>query len=221
LARQPRMVFAGVPHHVTHRGNRRGDIFLERTDRDLYSSLLHTVFELNAVDVWAYCLMRNHVHLLLVPWRTESLGRAIKQAHSQYARIVNRRQNWTGHLFANRFYSTALDDAHLWQAARYIESNPVRAGLVARAEDFPWSSARAHVRGIPDPLLSSGRPFPGAIEDWSGWLSEGLPETVLERIRNNTQTGRVTGHLDLASSATAALRGPRPRGPAPMWKLRQ
>lgn len=220
MARQPRLVVAGVPHHVTHRGNRRGAIFLERGDQDLYCSLMRLLATRFGVQVWAYCLMPNHVHLLLVPPDTASLAIVINRAHSRYARIVNQRHDWTGHLFANRFYSSPLDETHLWYAAKYIELNPVRGGLVTRADQFPWSSAPAHIRGQPDPLLSPHRPFPGPVEDWGTWLASGLPDAAVERIRQNTRTGRPTGDSTFVDPLTAgprAVKTPRPRGPTPLW----
>jgi putative transposase len=98
-------------------------------------------------------------------------------------------------LWANRFYSCPLDDPHLWKAAKYVELNPVRAGLVAQAEDWPWSSARRHALGEPDELLSVQRPFPGAIEDWAGWLREGLSDEEVEMLRRHTRTGRPLGEI--------------------------
>jgi putative transposase len=107
--------------------------------------------------------------------------------------MVNRRNDWTGHLWANRFHSTLLDSAHLLRAARYVELNPVRAGLTKSAEDYPWSSARANVRGERDSLLSPRRPFPEAVGDWRAWLSQGIEDDELETLRVHTATGRPCG----------------------------
>jgi putative transposase len=148
------------------------------------------------------------------------MAKVINRTHSRYARIVNKRHDWTGHLFANRYYSTALDELQLWQAVKYIELNPVRAGLVARAEEFPWSSARAHALNHPDALLSPRRPFPGGMRDWRGWLAEGLSVPALERLRDNTRTGRPTGEqafVDACTVGTGLAGPPKPRGPRPVW----
>ncbi len=111
----------------------------------------------------------------------------------RFARWINKRNGWSGHLWANRYFSTPLEDAHLWNVIRYIELNPVRAGLVERAEDYPWSSARAHCGLSQDPLLSNEVIFASAISDWSDYLGQGLPESTLEIFRRNTLTGRPTG----------------------------
>ena len=151
------------------------------------------------MEVWAYCLMTNHVHLLVVGHRPDSLASAIGRTHMRFARWTNRRQGWSGHLWANRFFSTPLDEHHLWQAVRYVELNPVRAGIVERAEDYPWSSARAHCFGTDDALLADSRPFPGPIAHWSSWLAQGLDPEAIAELRQNTATGRPTGSPEFTS----------------------
>ena len=196
MGRFARVVVSGIPYHVTHRGNRRDDVFYGAEDRARYCRWLREYSDLCGLEVWAYCLMSNHVHLLAVPRRDDALARSIGRTHMRHARHVNREQGWSGHLWANRFYSTALDEEHLWAAVRYVEGNPVRAGVVDRAEAYGWSSARAHARGEGDALLSAARPFPDAERvggDWGAWLAQGLDAGRLDAIRKNTMTGRPTG----------------------------
>ena len=193
MARIARVIAPGMPYHVTHRGNHRSDVFFENADRERYLALLAQHSKLYGMEVWAYCLMTNHVHLIVVGQESHSLARAIGFSHMRYSRSVNQRFGWTGHLWANRFYSTALDGSHLWEAVRYVERNPVRAGLSARAEDYAWSSARAHVMREASALLAETRPFPGPVEDWSEWLAMPGDESVVETIRRNTCTGRPSG----------------------------
>src|ERR1700726_4703148 len=142
MARLGRIVAAGFPHHVTQRGNRRQTIFFEPADYALYRDLLAERCRKASVEVWAYCLMPNHVHLVLTPSTPDGLARAIGETHRQYTGFINARARSTGHLFQGRFSSAALDDAHLVAAARYVAFNPVRARLVARAQDW---GGRAHV----------------------------------------------------------------------------
>ncbi len=175
MARIARAVAPGYPHHVTQRGNYQQNIFKDEEDYRRYKSWLEEYSRKEGLRIWAYCLMTNHVHLLVVPRRKKAMDLAIGRTHMRHARRVNREQGWSGHLWANRFYSTILDETHLWAAVRYIERNPVRAGLVKRAERYGWSSARCHAKGVADTLLSARRPFREAqgIADWSAWLAEG------------------------------------------------
>jgi putative transposase len=105
------------------------------------------------VSVWAYCLMPNHVHLILTPSDEAGLGLAVGEAHRRYTNFINARGGWSGHLFQSRFASVAMDEGHLLAAVRYVSLNPVRARLVARAQDWPWSSVRAHLAGADDELV--------------------------------------------------------------------
>lgn len=214
MARFGRVAAPGCAYHVTHRGNRRGDVFLREEDREVYRSRLLEYSERFGLEIWAYCWMSNHVHLLVSAQRPDSLARAIGNSHRSYAQYLNRCQNWSGHLWANRFYSTPLDSWHLFQAVRYVELNPVRVGLVSEAESYPWSSASAHTRGSHDPLLSPRRPFPGAIRDWSAWLRQGLEPEQIEILRTNTSTGRPSGSPEFVLELEKALgRRLRPRSP--------
>lgn len=212
MTRLARIVYPGVPHHVTHRGNRRQDIFTLPADRAAYLDDLRAYATKAELDIWAWCLMTNHVHLLAVPRREDSLARGVGLAHRRHAVRMNRREGWTGHLWANRYFSTSLDEAHLWACVRYIELNPVRAGLAERAEEWPWSSARAHCGLAADSLLSPDRPFPGDIADWSRWLREpwdGRDEAALaDDIRRCTKSGRPCGDKQFVDWLEERLRRP-------------
>lgn len=205
MARLARAVVPEVPVHLTHRGNRRGPLFFEEVDRDVYRGLLAEAADRAGLELWAYCLMTNHVHLLAMPRRRESLARAIGLAHRRFAQWQNTRRRWSGHLWTNRFFSTPLDEPHLWAAVRHVERNPVRAGLVARAEEWPWSSARAHVVGSADRLLAIDRPFPGEVGDWSDWLTAGEDAQQTERLRRMTRTGRPCGDAAFGARLSAVL----------------
>ena len=154
MARLARIVVAGLPHHVTQRGNRRQKVFLEDGDYALYRDLLAARCRQAGVAVWAYCLMPNHVHLILVPATADALARALGETHRRYTGFLNARMRVTGHLFQGRFGSVVMDEPHLMAAARYVSLNPVRAGLVRRARDWPWSSVRAHLKGRDDGLVT-------------------------------------------------------------------
>src|SRR5574338_230484 len=153
MARIGRIVVPGLPHHVTQRGNRRQRVFFESGDFALYRDLLAERCAKAGVEVWCYCLMPNHVHLILVPHIADGLSRALGETHRRYTAFINAHARWTGHLFQGRFGSAAMDETHLIAAARYIALNPVRARHVAQPQDWAWSSARGHLGGRDDALV--------------------------------------------------------------------
>src|SRR5271169_1078361 len=141
MARIARVVVPDLPHHVTQRGNRREPVFFEADDYRLYRRLIATAARRGRTAVWAYCLMPNHVHLIVTPADEDGLRATFAEAHRRYTGAINARFQWMGHLFQGRFGAVVMDEPHLLAAARYIALNPVTAGLVDRAEDWPWSSA--------------------------------------------------------------------------------
>lgn len=167
-----RVVVPGCPHHVTQRGNRRQRVFFQRGDFLAYRELTARWCYLYGVEIWSYCLMPNHVHLLAVPCSGDGLSRAFGQVHRRYTRMVNARNGWKGHLWQGRFASSVVEGDDLLVTARYIEMNPVRAGLVRLPEEYEWSSAGAHVRGQFD-VLARGGPFHELGADWKVFLECG------------------------------------------------
>src|SRR5450432_63579 len=131
MTRLARMVVPGLPHHVTQRGNRREAIFFEDGDQEIYCDMLAEQLRKSDVEVWAYCLMPNHVHLILKPREADGMGRALVEAHRRYTHFIDARGRWTGHLFQSRFASVAMDESHLRAAVSYVSLNPVRARLVS------------------------------------------------------------------------------------------
>ena len=150
------------------------------------------------VEVWAYCLMPNHVHLIAVPKSEDALRRAIGEAHRRYTRHVNFREGWRGHLWQGRFASFPLDDTHLYSAVRYVELNPVRAGLARAPDECPWSSAAAHVAGRDD-MLVKVEPLLHRFGDWRSFLAEGLSEEAAAALRGHERTGRPLGSLEFVA----------------------
>lgn len=180
MSRRARIVLAGVPHHVTQRGNHRQQVFFDDAGRLAYLDWLRLYAAEEAVSLLAYCLMPNHIHLVAVPARPDSLHRSLKSLHGRYAHRVNRERAWAGHLWQGRFSSTPMDESHLWAAVRYVELNPVRAGLVALAQHYRWSSAAAHCGLRQDPVLSADarwQPQVEAVGDWSAWLTAAAGDT--------------------------------------------
>jgi putative transposase len=193
MSRIARIVVPGYPHHVTQRGNRQSVIFHSDKDRQKYLFFLSQYSAQYGLEIWAYCLMDNHVHLIVVPREAESLSLALRTAHTMYANYFNEQSSLSGHLWQGRFYSSALDEKHLWAAIRYVEQNPVRARMVAHAKDYPWSSAAAHCSLKNDPVLTPGFPPTGVVEDWEEWLRLYDGHETLEFIRSRNKTGRPCG----------------------------
>ena len=197
MPRRPRVVFPGVAHHVTQRGNDHQAVFHSPGDRRLYLELLrhHTVR--SGVRVLGYCLMTNHIHLAAVPERENSLAHCMARVHSEYALAVNRAEGRCGHLWQNRFFSCPLDERHLITALLYIDLNPVRAGAAATPWDWPWSSARAHaVELATDAVLD--RDWAAYcrfwnFREWQDLLLAGMPDGESASVREATRTGEPLG----------------------------
>ena len=191
MPKAAREVVPGEPHHVTQRGNNRQPIFLDREDHLRYLGFLETSLQEHDIDLLGFCLMPNHIHHVLVPPNAESLASAMNQTSSGYARSFNRRYQRSGHLWQCRYYSCSMDSAHLYRALRYVEMNPVRAGLVQAAWQHEWSSAALHA-GKTDLLtgLTVGLKDAGLdIHDWGGYLTEAQGDTDRVRIRSFTSRG--------------------------------
>ncbi|MBU1168707.1 MAG: transposase [Proteobacteria bacterium] len=149
-------------HHITQRGNRRQQTFFNDEDYLAYIEMMSEWCMRYHVSVWAYCLMPNHVHLILVPETKDGLNLAVGEAHRRYTRRINFREGWRGHLWQGRFSSFIMDERYLLACTKYVELNPVRAGLVKRPEDWPWSSARPHITGKDD-ILVNIKPLLGQV----------------------------------------------------------
>jgi putative transposase len=219
MTRLPRVVVPGVPHHVTQRGARRMQVFFAENDYRSYALILARQARRHALDIWAYCLMPNHVHLIVVPSTKHGLARPLGQAHHRYALEINRRHRWTGHLWQERFASFPMDEPYLVAAIRYVLLNPVRVGLVRSATDWPHSSARAQVLGEPDPLVNCG-PGNERIADWDLCLKERVDEET-EALRRHGRIGRPLGSesfVDRLENATGRRLRPRKVGRKPKEK---
>ena len=190
MPRSARRVVPGLPHHVTQRGNRRQPVFFSDADYALYLRLLRRWCAETGTKVWAWCLMPNHVHLVLVPANEDGLRATLAPAHRRYSWEINQREGWRGYLWQGRFASVPMDEGHVHACLRYVELNPVRARLSERPEDWRWSSARAHLGLAGDPLtdLAAGA---ARVEDWRSFLDAGLGDEEAEAIRAAERSGRL------------------------------
>jgi putative transposase len=193
MARIARVVAPGMPHHVTQRGNRRQQTFFNDEDYLAYLELMSEWCSKYKVQIWAYCLMPNHVHLIAVPETKDGLNLAIGEAHRRYTRRINFREGWRGHLWQGRFSSFILDGSYLLACTRYVELNPVRAHMVKTPEAWRWSSARAHAKRKDDILVQTSPLLAMIKSPWGKFLSVDAQELEMELFRKHERTGRPMG----------------------------
>lgn len=220
MARMKRVVAAGLPHHVTQRGNQRRDVFLNDVLKQVYLDLLRQQASDYGLQILAYCLMTNHLHLVVIPGHERSLSGALRHTHGRFAQYWNTALKQVGHMWQDRYYSCPMEPAQVWPVVRYVELNPVRAGMVGKATDYRWSSAAAHTGGSdPNGLLD--------LEWWrENWGSGNWSETLrgdetgsaVNEIRRATYTGRPLGGAEFIAGLERQLgrrlarqRGGRPK----------
>jgi putative transposase len=194
MPRIARVCAEGYPHHITQRGNNKEKVFFDKEDRGFYLNVLQRYKDKHAMRILAYCLMGNHIHILAVPGEETSLAKGIGGTNLIYTQYINRKYSRSGRLWQNRFFSSVVEEEpYLWAVIRYIEQNPVRAKLVKREEDYQWSSARAHILGIKDEVLSKESWFGDKeIKSYREFLRRDVKE-VNALIRRATSTGRPLG----------------------------
>ena len=200
---------------MTQRGNRREPTFFEDTDYVLYRSLIAEAATKAGAEVWCYCLMPNHVHMIVVPSDADGLRRTFAEAHRRYTGHINARNRWTGHLWQGRFGAVAMDEAHLAHAMRYVSLNPVRARLVASAQDWPWSSVRAHLAGKDDGLVRVA-PVLARYGNFADFIASPEDEEASRMLRRAETIGRPLGDADWLAqleARTGRTLMPRKRGP--------
>jgi putative transposase len=205
MPRVSRAIAVGYPHHITQRGNYRQTVFSVAEDYARYLAWLTRYAQQHQLEIWAYCLMPNHVHIVGVPTAEDSLANIFRTVHMQYSQYYNRKNNAVGHLWQGRFYSCPLDEPHVHAAVRYVEMNPVRAGIAASPEEYLWSSAKSHVTGIADPVLRGCCFLTETIGDWKQYLAETPNQTAGTKLIKSTKTGRPCGEGDFVTRLEALL----------------
>lgn len=172
MDRMARVVVPEIPHHVTQRGNGRQTVFFSDRDYAAYLRSISIYCREHKIEIWAYCLMPNHVHLILLAHNETGPAKVIGEAHHRYTRLINFRGNWKGYLWQVRFASFPMDERHLYKAVRYVELNPVAAGMVEAAANSKWSSARSHLQGEND-KMDVVAPMLQCVDDWTTtWIRE-------------------------------------------------
>jgi putative transposase len=194
MPRIARVCSVGYLHHITQRGNNKEKVFFDDEDGLLYLDILQRYKNKDGIKILAYCLMGNHVHILVVPGQEMALARAMGGTNLVYTQHVNRKYHRSGRLWQNRFFSSVVEEEpYLWAVMRYMEQNPVRAKLVKKAEEYRWSSARAHVLGVEDDVLSRETGIKEKeIRSYREFIREEEAE-INAAIRRATSTGRPLG----------------------------
>jgi putative transposase len=222
MARTARVVVPGLPHHITQRGTRRFDVFRDEADRRDYLALFAESCDRFLLRTAAYCLMTNHVHFVAIPEHADSIHRVFHRVSCLHSKHFNKKYGFVGHLWQERPFSCVLDEPHFWSAIRYVEQNPVRAGMVATPSDYRWSSARAHCEGTPDPLLDPDLHLEAEIPDWKSWIASVPNPDTNKVIRDRTLTGRPCGDstfVERMGELTNRDFTPRRRGPKPKLRV--
>ncbi len=224
MGRLARVVAVGVAHHVTQRGNGRRFLLESDADRQVYLNLLRENLAVHGVLLVGYCLMSNHVHLIVIPADVKGLPLCMKHTHGRYASYWNVIHNSVGHAWQGRYFSCPLDGPHLWEALRYTELNPVRAQLVTDAHAWAWSSAAAHCAATQRDTFLSTELWQNHwnYASWREYLAQSDKETALASIRQCTHTGRPLGTQEFVHALEESIKrrlvpqkGGRPAKPSP------
>jgi putative transposase len=219
MARLARIVLPGIPHHVTQRGNGRAQTFFSDADYRHYRDLLVDQCGQHDVTILGWCLMPNHVHLILTPSDEDALRGALSRVHRMYAGYIHAREKRTGHFWQGRFGCVAMDEDHLVAAMAYVALNPVRAKLVKKAEDWPWSSVHAYCLakkgdGVTD--VKAAEPY---LEAAKQIIKAGEEDARFKTLRQSETIGRPIGDDDFLRQAEKQVgraiksgkRGPKPK----------
>lgn len=213
MSKFPRLIVPGYPHHITQRGVRRQRTFFDAADYEAYLELAIELADEYGIEYWAYCLMPNHIHAVVVPSERSDLSKYFAILHRRYARRTNLRHEWQGHLWQKRFFSVVMEEAHAITALRYTELNPVRSGICRTPLDWRWSSARANLELHSDPLIDRAR-TKAIVTNWNRLLASAEDDDAVQRLRAATGTGRPTGSdtflKDIESRTGRRIRKRRP-----------
>jgi len=205
MPRIARAIAVGFPHHITQRGNNQQRVFTSKSDYKTYLSLLEKYSKKFGLEIWAYCLMPNHLHLVAVPKNPDSMSGVFHTVGTLYSQYFNHRKNRKGHVWQSMFFSCVLGETHLYTAVRYVEMNPVKAGIIDNPEDYRWSSAQVHVNRKLDNLLPGESYLISEIKDWKNFLSEYEDGRIVKEIKSSTISGRPAGNKEFVKKIEVML----------------
>jgi putative transposase len=201
-----RIVGPGYPHPIVQRGNNKEQAFLDREDYEKYLGFLERYSKEKETSILAYCLMPNHVHLLAKPSHDYCLAKIMQGITLCYTQYFNRKRGRSGRLWECRYHSTVVDgDRYLWAVSKYIENNPVRARIVKKPEDYPYSIAKAHILGRKDSLLKEALTDKNELREYRKFMKAEEDGQVLEDIRRQTRLGRPLGEEEFLQALSRKL----------------
>ena len=220
MTRIARVIVPDYPHHIVQRGNRRQDVFFQDDDYHHYLELISYWCKEEGVAIWSYCLMPNHVHLIVTPQMESNLSRAIGETHRRYTQRINFRENWRGYLWQGRYSSFPMGENHWLEAAAYVELNPVKAGMVQMPWDYRWSSVHAYLSGKSDGIVTLD-PLQSQVKDWAAFLKNRMDDTHTA-FEVHARTGRPMGNARFIKQISDRLgRDLLPKKPGPKPKHEQ
>ena len=191
MPRGSRIVYPDTPHHIVQRGCRKQDLFFEESDYRIYLEILGVFSRKYNVEIWCYCLMKNHIHLIAFPRDTKSLSKTIGEAHQKYAAYLNKKMEWKGHVWEYRFYSQPMDEIHLFRTVRYILKNSVDAGLVEKAENYDWSNAKSLLTKQETNFLGCLKLL-DYMKDWTSFIEQPTEKEIIRSIKSDCPQVTVT-----------------------------
>jgi putative transposase len=223
MPRQPRPVADGLLYHTLNRGNNRAPVLFDPADYQQFLGALAQTQQRYPFRLYGYCLMPNHFHLLLAPAEGQAVSRILQSLTVAHTWHYHRRHGSSGHVWQGRFKSPVVqDEEHALTVLRYMEANPLRAGMVTDLAGYPWSSYQVHGLGKSDPLVSElpgwevlGREPAARLAFWRQWVHEPLTDRELAAVRKSVTSGRPYGAEEWVKATAAALGLPlskRPRG---------
>ena len=218
MARIARIVIPGFPHHVVQRGNRRQKTFFCKEDYEEYLNLLHNYAKKFNTEILEYSLMPNHVHLIAVPEKEDSLAKTVGSTHLNYTRMINFREKWRGYLWQGRFSSYVLDERYLLAVVKYILLNPVMAKMVKDPWNYKWSSAKHHM-GMETNKIISDKLVNSLITEWKDFLRTDINKKEIDLLRLHERTGRPVGDMNFIEKLEAKInRSLKRKKPGPKGK---
>jgi putative transposase len=195
MPRIARIIYVGYPHHIVQRGNNKQTVFFVDADREEYLKFLNKYANECGCILNSYCLMKNHIHLLLNPKQQNSLSKTMQKLSLKYTQYINKKYKRTGRLWECRFHSCVVEkEVYLWSVCRYIERNPVRAGIVEKAIQYKWSSAKANTNSdYKNKLIEPIWKDYFERDEYKKFLSQSDDKEEIEKLKKSTFSGIPSG----------------------------